>query len=410
LPRSRSSRARRPSRAVSAPCCQGLEIAATTGKRPALARLVLHVTYECPYRCAYCETYALREHLHANVDDFRELRSEEIKRILSQARDYGVPYAVLSGGEPFHRVDIYEIIHHCGRVQLPVVINTRHTFSPNEVERIAAAQGIVQLWVSIDSEDPGIATELSGRSGWFEDYVAGLRRLAAAGVAIISISVVNKRNVHRLDGLLAFLSELGVAQVMLHEVSLPTCCVADYPRYDLVRGRELLLSEEERAIAREAEARWAGRLQFASRLAEETGEGGTGAIPMLSTAQRDPTALPRICSILNGEMLVRPDGKVVYCGLAQDIVLGDLRCQSLAEVAQSRKLNTMCNPTREAFAGTDCCDCTAFDVCTRLGRCYKRTLWLNGACLAPDPKLCQRFLGKEWQTDQLQDELVGSTG
>ena len=372
--------------------------AATTGSHELITQLVLYLTYRCPHRCAFCETYALREHLARSDPEYRELETEEVRRILREARVFGAPHVILTGGEPFARSDVYELIDYCAVIRFPLTVQTRHTFDVDEVHRLRAARALVDLSVSIDSHDPAVAEELTGRTGWFDTYVSGIRLLIAAGVPVSCICVITKRNVHHLDELFAFLQDLRMPSVWLHEVTLPTACAATYPRYDVARGLTLTLSDEERTLALEAEQRVAKRLTFTSTLATESASpvhdlisrahrrGDQGARPALRAED-----LPRICSTLKGEISVRPDGKVIYCGLAHDIVGGDLRSTSFADVVEGGRLQDLCNPSRDRYRDTECYDCRAFDLCTRVGRCYKRTLALHGSCFAPDPKLCARF-------------------
>lgn len=352
-----------------------------------LKKLGLYVTYRCRYRCGFCEFYSIRQHLQTRDTEFRELETEEIRRILSEARTYGVPYVILTGGEPFARHDIYDIIDHCCSIRLPFGINTRHTFTAQEALRIADVGNLGHLWVSIDSHDAATASELSGRTGWFEEYVQGIRLLVDAGVALSSFSVVTTRNARALDDLFGFLADLGIAQVVLREVALPTCLAARYARFDYARGKDLLLSDDDRDAVDKAVRRWGSRLNFA---ADPDSEGPPPAAPLTDRPLED---LPRVCDLLNGELLVRPDGKAIYCGLAHDIVVGDLRQSSVREVVEGAALQRLCDPPRDVFENTDCSACGVFDLCTRVGRCYKRTLAAHGEYFAPDPKLCARFRG-----------------
>ncbi len=387
--------------------------AATTGRRESVTRLVLYLTYRCPYRCAFCETYALREHLTRSDPGFRELDTTELKRILRGARAYGAPHVIFTGGEPFARSDIYDLIDCCTDERLPLTVQTRHTFIADEVPRLRAARTLGDLSFSIDSHDASVADELAGRTEWFDRYISGIRLLIAAGLPVSCICVINKRNVHQLDDLFSFLHDLGMPSVWLHAVTLPTACAATYPRYDFPRGLALTLSDDERTIAREAEHRWASRLNFGSSLGAE---GSSPVHDRLSQAARSaengarpalrPEDLPRICSVLNGQISVRPDGKVIYCGLAHDIVLGDLRTTTLPDVVDGSRLRDLCDPHRELFDTTDCFACSAFDLCTRVGRCYKRTIALHGTCFAPDPKLCNRFRGAGWDTEKIADGML----
>src|SRR4051812_38196380 len=63
----------------------------------------MDLTYRCNERCVHC---------YLPHDDRGEMTTAEITGVLDQLAEAGVFFLTLSGGEPFLRHDLFEIIQH----------------------------------------------------------------------------------------------------------------------------------------------------------------------------------------------------------------------------------------------------------------------------------------------------------
>jgi radical SAM protein with 4Fe4S-binding SPASM domain len=403
-----------------------------------LHSLSINLTYRCQFKCAYCEIRHVERSFRKGEGRPMgpELDSARIKGILSEAKTLGLGTVNLTGGEPFIRRDIYEIIDHAARIGLILGINTRHTFGDDDAARIRAA-GNVRLWVSIDSHDVALSERMSGRPSYFVGFIDGVRRLTAAGVPVAVTSVISKLNFPHLRQLFEFLAELKVDRVHTREVSVEPACVDDYSRGDVNERRALQLSADEQVEFRRLEPEFAGRLRFSHGPQMEGDIPSSGGDPsvigptgaevsatapsapgrplvlfaeseardsdpevdwirdmVFGAARRTPLLPMSRCNTPNGAIDVAPDGKIFYCNMAHDYVIGDLARESLHDFLSGGQLEALCRPEREAFRGTRCFDCDFFVHCNAAGRCYVNNLRRTGVTHVPDPNLCSRYLGK----------------
>jgi pyrroloquinoline quinone biosynthesis protein E len=344
--------------------------------------LTFNLTYRCRYRCVFCEVHPVRGFLERRASA-RELEEEEVERIIDQAAGAGVRSVSFTGGEPFARGDIFGLIDFCAGSGITLGINTRHTFTSADVGRLPPP-GRLFFWVSLDAHCRELAERLARRRGFFEPYLSGVRRLVDAGHRVACSVVVNRGNVRRLGDLFGLIHDLGITEVHSREMTLTPACVDEYPRPGLEEASTLLLTAQDRELARAQEDTWRGRLRF----------GETVGSRLTAAPRGEARPAPR-CNTPKGIINVRPDGKVVYCNLAHDLTIGDLRAQSFDEFLASSTLRQMVRPTRELFEGTRCQACHAFEECTIIGRCYKLNRQLHGRLFVEDFKLCGRYLGAE---------------
>ena len=91
-----------------------------------LNEITIEVTQQCPNRCIYCSSLSDMEKSGALVFD-------TICKVVDEARELGAKSVSLSGGEPFFREDIVEIIVN-GHGLIMCVINVIHSFI-NEINK-----------------------------------------------------------------------------------------------------------------------------------------------------------------------------------------------------------------------------------------------------------------------------------
>jgi len=65
--------------------------------------LRISITQKCNLKCPYC-------HKEGQLDSEKELSLEEIKRIAKVANEIGIRKIKITGGEPFLRNDIVDIV------------------------------------------------------------------------------------------------------------------------------------------------------------------------------------------------------------------------------------------------------------------------------------------------------------
>ncbi len=126
-------------------------------------------TLRCNLRCSMCRTCY-------EVD--RELTTDEVRSLVDQVADWGVPIFNVLGGEPFLREDILPILKHAHYRGLITTVTTNGTLLDGATLEALAPLYRVHLNVSID----GLQATQDGLRGpgVFRKATTAIRRLAEA--------------------------------------------------------------------------------------------------------------------------------------------------------------------------------------------------------------------------------------
>jgi pyrroloquinoline quinone biosynthesis protein E len=170
--------------------------------------LLAEITHRCPLHCPYCSNPI--QMIRAN----EELKTEDWKRVFTQARELGVLQLGLSGGEPLVRSDVEELAAHAHAVGLYTTLVTSAVgLTRGRAERLRDA-GLEHIQISIQDSDENAA-----------DYVAGIsavrQKLSAAAIVrelgfALSINIVLHRgNIDRVGEMIELAASLGADRLEL---------------------------------------------------------------------------------------------------------------------------------------------------------------------------------------------------
>ena len=167
-----------------------------------IKRTYLHVTSHCTLNCEGCYSYELQR----NQKD--DLSLPDIKKILDNLSKAGLVDLVISGGEPFLRMDIVDILKYA-KVNLQIASVQCITNGTASVESyLNAIQYLDTLSFSLDSADRETAIIRSGDV--FDATVEKINILKEQNVNITIIFTVHHFNIDRCMELCDFGRKLGV--------------------------------------------------------------------------------------------------------------------------------------------------------------------------------------------------------
>jgi MoaA/NifB/PqqE/SkfB family radical SAM enzyme len=193
--------------------------------QPLPFNLVVSVTYRCNSRCKTCNVW------RRSAD---ELSAEEWEQVFSNIGP--TPYYVtFSGGEPFLRDDLPQIVGAAARLCKPAVVTIPTnglltSVIPQRVEEILHAANGVQLGINVSLDGVGEEhDDIRGVQGNYERALDTYRSLRAADLARLTLSihtVVSRFNVDRLPQIYEELSRLRpdsyISEVAEERVELGT--------------------------------------------------------------------------------------------------------------------------------------------------------------------------------------------
>lgn len=178
---------------------------------PPLTDIYFYITGRCNLQCSHCWISAGEE---PSPDS--ELSTEEVRDIIDQAIPLGLRAIKITGGEPFMRDDIVDILEYAASKGLRSRVETNGTLLEDEtIERLARIDGF-QACVSLDGATPETHAKLRGSRAVYHSTVRALEALAKNGVPTQIITVVHKGNVDEIEDITAMADELGIG---LHKIN-----------------------------------------------------------------------------------------------------------------------------------------------------------------------------------------------
>ncbi|MBA2437427.1 MAG: radical SAM protein [Acidimicrobiia bacterium] len=141
-------------------------------------RVWLYSNYNCNLACNYCLTESSPQSAR------RELTGKQMVEVATEARALGFTGLGVTGGEPFLRPDLPEILLQLADI-LPVVVLTNATlFNESRRERLRPLAGAaIQMQVSLDRPDPIVNDEMRG-PGNFAKVVEAIPLLIDMGIHV----------------------------------------------------------------------------------------------------------------------------------------------------------------------------------------------------------------------------------
>ncbi len=150
-------------------------------KLPVLGEIAL--TYRCNNRCRFCYAGCGGEEKATSAAG--ELDTEGFKRVIDAfRRDAKIPFFSFTGGEPLLRDDLEELAAYAVASGLRVNLVSNGTLASPERAASLYAAGLRTAQISLEAPSAALHDELTGRQGAFNESVAGIEALIAAGMSV----------------------------------------------------------------------------------------------------------------------------------------------------------------------------------------------------------------------------------
>ncbi len=169
--------------------------------------VIWETTNACDLACRHCRAEAISE-----VEP-GTLTTEEGKRLLDQIEQFGKPrpIVILTGGDPFKRPDIFELVAYGDSIGLPMAVSPSGTPLLNrENLRKLKEAGAKAISLSIDGSTPELHDNFRRVDGSFRMTVAGWEAAHEVGLKLQLNTTVTRYNLWDLPNIFALVQSLGV--------------------------------------------------------------------------------------------------------------------------------------------------------------------------------------------------------
>ncbi len=182
---------------------------------PFRRHFVFEAAFECNYDCLYCYNAWKNERRYPAKG---RLGTDDTLLLLGKALDEsGAELVSVSGGEPFLRPDIFEILEFFASRGVAVNMITNASLLDEEsIERIAAL-GVVSIWeIPLLSAERRIHDAMARRHGAFDASCLALAHLKRAHQTVVTVFVATRMNLPGLEDTLELAFALGADGFMLN--------------------------------------------------------------------------------------------------------------------------------------------------------------------------------------------------
>ena len=155
------------------------------------------LTSRCNFRCPMCYV-----HLDANDCSViqQELTAKQWIEIAKQAKEQGMVFALLTGGEPFLRKDFFEIYHAMQRMGLMISINTNGSLISGKIREQLLENPPARINISLYGGCVETYRNMCGNDA-FEQVVENMRVLKEHGIAVcmnVSLTPHNYQDMEKI--------------------------------------------------------------------------------------------------------------------------------------------------------------------------------------------------------------------
>lgn len=170
-------------------------------------RVIWEITNQCNYSCSYCIFSSKKE------KDPLELTTKQAKNVISSLKKHGYRYLKITGGEPFLRKDLLELMQFATDLGFIIDISTNASLINQSIISGLKKINLDLIHVSLDGHDKESQEFVRGM-GSYQPTINGLKMLVEAGFYVRIGCLIHRQNEQSIEKIINFCIRLGVKQVI----------------------------------------------------------------------------------------------------------------------------------------------------------------------------------------------------
>jgi len=167
-------------------------------------RVMFELTYRCNFKCKHCyvpESYKKKAK--------QELKTKGIFSTLDQLADIGCLYLGFTGGEPFLRKDIFDILWHAKRRGFQIIIYTNGSLIDKDKAQELKRLNPNKIDITIPAMNESVFERITGITGSHDIVYRAIKLLHKKGVKLGFKSCVLNENKNEIKDIQDFAASLG---------------------------------------------------------------------------------------------------------------------------------------------------------------------------------------------------------
>ncbi len=172
-----------------------------------------HLTERCNLRCSHCYQSGHRTD-ELSFGEIREVASEVSDMLAAWSETYGIAFSPsfnITGGEPFLRQDLFNILDHLGGLGFDLYLLTNGTLIDRESATRLAMTSVKGVQVSIEGPED-IHDRIRGK-GSFVSSLRGISYLLDAGITVTLNATLSEINADHFPEMVSVASSIGAQRL-----------------------------------------------------------------------------------------------------------------------------------------------------------------------------------------------------
>ena len=297
--------------------------------------VMFELTYNCSAKCIHCfNDGAARESDETSKRNRKELTLNDYKRIIDELYSLGLYRVCLTGGDPFSKPEVWEILDYLYNKNIVFDIYTNGLSITHHVEKLCSLYPRL-IGVSIYSADEAIHDKITRVNGSLKRTLQAVENIAYYGVPMAFKCVIFKTNVKSYHTVESLAKKHGA--VLQYEVNLSNGVDGDT---SIVNNLRLPPEVLEVVLLDKNISMYVGK-----------------ELPDYGARNRDMETSP--CLAASGTFNITPEGNLTPC-CAFPASLGDLKEKTVEEILKTSKTLKLW----QSLKVKDIDECGKHDKCT----------------------------------------------
>ena len=170
-------------------------------------RVLWEITNTCNYHCSYC-IFSSETKRYEN-----ELTTDEVKKAIKELKENNFTYIKFTGGEPFVRKDMVEILKYASELEFDMDISTNASLVTSEIAQELKNINFPMVHVSLYGNDKTTHEYVRGENT-FERTLRGIRHLTNNNIYTRIGTVIYKKNEDKLEEIIKLAIELNANEII----------------------------------------------------------------------------------------------------------------------------------------------------------------------------------------------------